>query len=355
VASRGILLMFHGSSDRGMFMRVFAMASDYGRQDRWTTPRPARVAPALRVCYTNMRIDTVDTFYDSPFDVTEPMDELTERFASITDAPGRYLVPPGTFLCQATPRDLAHTTRFEDRPLWLDAVAQAASRLLADLRIRPATPGLSTRAVGGALPINARPLLVDGVSVDPSVIEVSTRGVDVFLSSVSTLPDTDPMPGRPASRPSTVIDVLDGMERTALGGVATDTGRLSERVRVLLWNTDRLIQASAMAHSLLPPVPEGTELDVRPAMVSGPRVDATATVHMLMHAMCMAGAVQATVFSGQGMRLLLPSAEAVAVATQALELVLAMASPPNEGPSSPLKAVSMAEWALAAAGSLSAR
>ena len=186
----------------------------------------------------------------SPTSPKSPLDDLLLRFSSVkldnaSDPPARFLIAPGTPIGPAafttTALDLSHTSALEDAHLYPDVVQNSLT--LSD----PATAAYGR----GAILVKAAGLTdANGQTRHPHLIEGGERGGvrewEIHLHQVAPLPKslTDSVSKAVAPLATSALQLLNDMEREARAAPTrrSQTWKMHDRVRSMMWNTDRVMQ-----------------------------------------------------------------------------------------------------------------
>ena len=200
-------------------------------------PAPREFNPAS---LATMRVDLLA---DDPTPVSvDAISELVSRMTLAEDS-ARYHVPPrGTG--EALPGDLSHAPRLRETAVFADAVRKARWSYH-EACWRCAVVSTEAREMSvGAVDIQAVGVQVKGRSRHPYLVD---RGPGVIRVHLAALPALSIGGDAPFALPETVLELLDALRAYAQAQQRPLAGVLNDRLRAMLWNVDRFVQAISVA------------------------------------------------------------------------------------------------------------
>lgn len=238
-----------------------ALTATEARSNPLPQPREPRAhLEALRVRCGVLRIDLPLKEGDEPALLrageTTALD-LARRMSGLAlDNTAVYLVPPGALWQQrATPMDMAHSSAWEDAPVWLEALHESALALvLIDAGATRLYPPARSRAVS---------ITGDTAGTShPQILRRSSEGV--WVLALTRVPSLDEELAAPptdgAELPRGLLDMQERLHSREQAGRDSPTWSLRERYRALMWNADRLMQLALLLTLHEPDRPTTTTL-----------------------------------------------------------------------------------------------
>lgn len=244
VANRPVAFVAWIESRRERVARALQLSASATR--RLTPAVPTGNRLALQTRCASLRLDATFALRNEDA-LQETAASLLNRMTAlkINDV-ARYKVPPGSRPYAALPLDLSNTPALEDSVVWLESACDALDSI--------DVVSSESSAFADALVVeSAKATTSNGRARHPHLIELSTSVAHVYLAVMPALDAEMQTQLNGAERlPNGIVDALHDMERRQAQGGRSLTWELTQRMRVLMWNVDRIMQLLLLIEATFP-------------------------------------------------------------------------------------------------------